>query len=115
LTVVVVPRTRPSQALFHDKVLLGDDSLSAMLDFRTADDPKEAMTASYGLGTGTFTVPEWADIEHYGHGGNGLGHVVMMLYLPQRNASVVLMSNDRGATMGTTAAAFLQAVDRDLR
>jgi hypothetical protein len=38
-----------------------------------------------------------------------------MLYLPQREACVVLLTNDRGATMSTTAAAFLQAVDRGIR
>jgi hypothetical protein len=37
-----------------------------------------------------------------------------MLYLPQREASVVILTNDRGATMSTTAAAFLEAVDRGI-
>ncbi len=103
---------RYCQDLFHDGALLGEDDLAAMLEFRTADDPAEPMAASYGLGTGTFNLPGVSGIESYGHGGNGLGYVVAMLYLPRRAASIVLMTNDRGATMSTTAAAFLEAVDR---
>jgi D-alanyl-D-alanine carboxypeptidase len=106
---------RYCQALFHDGDLLEDGQLAAMLDFRTADDPKEPMAASYGLGTGTFNIPGLSrSFEMYGHGGNGIGYVVAMLYLPQREASVVIMTNDRGATMDPTAAAFLEAVDRGL-
>jgi hypothetical protein len=86
-----------------------------MLDFRVADDPKEPMAARYGLGTGVFNIPRLSAIEHYGHGGNGIGYVVAMLYLPQREACVVLLTNDRGATMSTTAAAFLEAVDRGIQ
>jgi CubicO group peptidase (beta-lactamase class C family) len=86
-----------------------------MLDFRVADDPKEPMAARYGLGTGVFNIPGLSGTEHSGHGGNGIGYVVAMLYLPQREACVVLLTNDRGATMSTTAAAFLQAVDRGIR
>jgi D-alanyl-D-alanine carboxypeptidase len=105
---------RYCQALFHDGALLGDEQLAAMLDFRTADDPAEPMAASYGLGTATLNIPGLPELEHYGHGGNGIGYVVGMFYLPQRQASVVLMTNDRAATMDSTAAAFLEAVDRGL-
>ena len=105
---------RYCQGLFHDRALLKDDQLAAMLDFRVADDPKEPMAARYGLGTGVFNIPRLSAIEHYGHGGNGIGYVVAMLYLPQREACVVLLTNDRGATMDTTAAAFLEAVDRGI-
>jgi D-alanyl-D-alanine carboxypeptidase len=105
---------RYCQALYHDGALLGDERLAEMLDFRTADDPREPMAAAYGLGTATFNIPGAAGLDAYGHGGNGLGYVVAMLYLPRRDASVVIMTNDRGATMGTTAAAFLEAVDRGL-
>jgi D-alanyl-D-alanine carboxypeptidase len=106
---------RYCQGLFHDGALLGEEQLAAMLDFRTADDPQEPMAMSYGLGTGTFNIPGMTgSIKEYGHGGNGIGYVVAMLYLPQREASVVIMTNDHGATMSTTAATFLQAVDRGL-
>jgi D-alanyl-D-alanine carboxypeptidase len=107
---------RYCQGLFHDGALLGRDQLAAMLDFRVADDPKEPMAASYGLGTGTFNIPGLSvPIEHYGHSGNGIGYVVAMLYLPQREACVVLLTNDRAATMSTTAVAFLEAVDRGIQ
>jgi len=85
-----------------------------MVDFRVADDPKEPTAARYGLGTGAFNIPGLSAIEHYGHGGNGIGHVIAMLYLAQREACVVLLTNDRAATMQTTAAAFLAAVDRGI-
>jgi len=106
---------RYCSALFHDGSLLDERRLHAMLEFRTADDPREPMAASYGLGTGTFAIPELAGIEHYGHGGNGLGYVVAMLYLPERRASLVIMTSDGGATMSTTGGPFFQAVDRGLR
>ena len=105
---------RYCQGLFHDRALLKEEQLAMMLDFRVADDPREPMAARYGLGTGVFNIPGLSTIEHYGHGGNGIGYVVVMLYLPQREASVVILTNDRGATMSTTAAAFLEAVDRGI-
>jgi hypothetical protein len=85
-----------------------------MLDFRTADDPQEPLVTAYGLGTARLRIPGVEGLEIYGHGGNGIGYVVGMLYLPRDEACVVLMTNDHGATMGTTAAAFLQAVDGGL-
>ena len=106
---------RYCQGLFHDQTLLKDEQLAAMLDFRTADDPKEPLAARYGLGTGVFNIPGLSAIEHYGHGGDGIGYVGTMLYLPQREACVVLLTNDRGATMSTTAAPFIEAVDRGIQ
>lgn len=106
---------RYCQGLFHDRALLKDEQLAMMLDFRVADDPKEPIAARYGLGTGVFNIPGLSAIEHYGHGGNGIGYVVAMLYLPQRGSCVVLLTNDRAATMETTAAAFLEAVDRGIQ
>jgi D-alanyl-D-alanine carboxypeptidase len=106
---------RYCQGLFHDRALLKDEQLAMMLDFRVADDPKEPIAARYGLGTGVFNIPGLFAIEHYGHGGDGIGYVVAMLYLPQREACVVLLTNDRAATMATTAAAFVEAVDRGIQ
>jgi hypothetical protein len=37
-----------------------------------------------------------------------------MLYLPRHQASVVLLTNDGGATMNAVAEPFLTAVDRGL-
>lgn len=111
---IAIDLARYCQGLFHDGALVSANMLAKMLDFRKADDPAEPMGASYGLGTGTFNIPGISGIEHYGHGGNGFGYVVMMLYLPKRQASVVIMTNDQGATMSTVGAAFLQAVDRGL-
>ena len=101
------------QGLFHDRALVSDKSLAAMLDFRPVDDPAEPMAAEYGLGVGVFHLPNLDHLEHYGHGGNGFGYIAMMLYLPRHQASVVLLVNDR-VTMDAVAEPFLKAVDRGL-
>lgn len=105
---------RFSQGLFHDRALVSDKSLAAMLDFRPVDDPAEPMAAEYGLGVGVFHLPNLDGLEHYGHGGSGFGYVAMMLYLPRHHASVVLLTNDGGPTMSAVAEPFLKAVDRGL-
>jgi CubicO group peptidase (beta-lactamase class C family) len=102
------------QGLFHDRALVSDKSLAAMLDFRLADDPAEPVAAEYGLGVGVLRIPDLEGFEHYGHTGNGFGYVAAMLYLPRFPACVVLLTNDGGATMGAAAAPFLQAVDKGL-
>jgi D-alanyl-D-alanine carboxypeptidase len=101
------------QGLFHDRALVSDKSLAAMLDFRPVDDPAEPMAAEYGLGVGVFRLPNLDRLQHYGHGGNGFGYIAMMLYLPRHQASVVLLVND-GATIAAVAEPFLTAVDRGL-
>jgi D-alanyl-D-alanine carboxypeptidase len=101
------------QGLFHDRALVSDKSLAAMLDFRPVADPAEPQAAEYGLGVGVFHLPNLGGLEHYGHGGNGFGYIAMMLYLPRHEASVVLLVND-GATIAAAAEPFLQAVDNGL-
>jgi CubicO group peptidase (beta-lactamase class C family) len=105
---------RLSQGLFHDRALVSDKSLAAMLDFQPVNDPAEPVAAEYGLGVGVPNLPNLSDLEFYGHTGNGFGYVAMMLYLPRHQASVVLLTNDGGATMGAVAEPFLRAVDRGL-
>lgn len=101
------------QGLFHDRALVSDKSLAAMLDFRPVDDPAEPVAAEYGLGVGVFHLPNLARLQHYGHGGNGFGYVAMMIYLPRHQASVVLLVND-DQTMNAVAEPFLKAVARGL-
>ncbi len=102
------------QGLFHDRALVSDESLAAMLDFRPVDDPAEPVAAGYGLGVGVFHLPDLDGLEHYGHGGSGFGYIAMMVYLPRSQACVVLLTSDGGATMGAAAAPFLRAVDSEL-
>jgi D-alanyl-D-alanine carboxypeptidase len=101
------------QGLFHDRVLVSDSSLAAMLDFRPVADPAEPVAAGYGLGVGVFHLPNLDGLAHYGHGGNGFGYVAMMLYLPRHHASVVVLVND-GVTMDAVVEPFLRAVDDGL-
>lgn len=105
---------RLCQGLFHDRALVSDKSLAAMLDLEPVADPAEPMAAAYGLGVGVIRVPNLEGLEHYGHTGGGFGYVALMLYLPRSQACVVLLTNDGGATMGAAAAPFLQAVDKGL-
>ena len=101
------------QGLFHDRALVSDKSLAAMLDFRPVDDPAEPFAAAYGLGVGVPRVPNLDDLEYYGHSGGGFGYVALMLHLPRHQASVVLLGND-GVTISVAAEPFLQAVDKGL-
>lgn len=102
------------QGLFHDRALVSDKSLAAMLDFQPVDDPAEPTAAEYGLGVGVPRVPNLDGHEYYGHSGGGFGYVAAMLYLPRHQASVVLLGNDGGFTIGAVAEPFLKAVDRGL-
>ena len=101
------------QGLFHDRALVSDACLAAMIDFRPVHDPAEPMAAEYGLGVGVFDLPGLAGLEHYGHGGNGFGDVALMLYLPRHRASVVVLVNDK-VTIDAVGVPFLRAVDRGL-
>lgn len=101
------------QGLFHDRALVSDESLAAMLDFQPVDDPAEPMAAAYGLGVGVLHLPKLDDLEHYGHTGSGFGYVALMLYLPRHQASVVVLGND-GVTVNAVSEPFLRAVDSGL-
>jgi D-alanyl-D-alanine carboxypeptidase len=101
------------QGLFHDRALVSDESLAAMLDFQPVDDPAEPVAAAYGLGVGVPHVPNLSNLEFYGHTGSGFGYMALMLYLPRHQASVVLLVND-GVTMNAAAEPFLRAVNSGL-
>lgn len=107
---------RWSQALFHEGRVLTDESLVEMLTFVPATtDPTEPMALAYGLGVGKFRgTPELERLDHYGHGGNGIGYNALMIYLPEHQASVVALFNEN-ATIDFTAGPLLEAVDRNLR
>ncbi len=101
------------QGLFHDRALVSDESLAAMLDFQPVDDPAEPVAAAYGLGVGVPHLPNLSNLELYGHTGSGFGYMALMLYLPRHQACVVLLGND-GGTMIAAAEPFLRAVDSGL-
>jgi D-alanyl-D-alanine carboxypeptidase len=107
---------RWSQALFHEGRVLTDESLVEMLTFVPATtDPTEPMVLAYGLGVAKFRgVPELEGLDHYGHGGSGIGYDALMIYLPQHQATVVALFNEN-ATIDVTAGPLLDVVDRNLR
>jgi CubicO group peptidase (beta-lactamase class C family) len=113
---------RWSQALFYEGRVLNEQSLTEMLTFVDAtSDPTEPMAAEYGLGVGKFNLKlaptgntsRLANLNHYGHGGNGIGYNAMMIYLPEHHATVVALFNEN-ATINTTVGPLLEVVDRNL-
>jgi D-alanyl-D-alanine carboxypeptidase len=113
---------RWSQALFYEGKVLNEQSLAEMLIFVDAtSDPTEPMAAEYGLGVGKFNLKlastgntsRLANLNHYGHGGNGIGYNAMMIYLPDHHATVVALFNEN-ATINTTIGPLLEVVDRNL-
>lgn len=78
-------------ALYHEKIVLDQDSLNEMLDFR----PVEGSPIVNGYGLGAYqTHPEPFDgIRMYGHGGNIWAYKAGNIYLPDYGISVSLMYN----------------------
>jgi D-alanyl-D-alanine carboxypeptidase len=82
-------------AVFRERSVLSEDSLSQMTAFRAAVDPDEPLVAEYGLGLGRFSLPVLADNGHYGHSGLSFGYITAMIYLEEADTCVTFMVNDR--------------------
>jgi D-alanyl-D-alanine carboxypeptidase len=96
-------------ALFRERSVLSEDSLSQMTAFRVADDPDEPLAVEYGLGLGRFALPVLTDVNHYGHSGLSFGYITAMIYLQDTDTCVTFMVNDR-ITVEFTADALLETV-----
>jgi CubicO group peptidase (beta-lactamase class C family) len=92
-----------SQALFREGRVLSDSSFELMLDSHTPT-PAEPLVAGYGLGVVRFSPEVFNGLEVLGHGGNAPGYAVGMLFLPEYEATVVIMDNaEHGDAMSTIA------------
>jgi CubicO group peptidase (beta-lactamase class C family) len=81
---------RWTQALYHERTVLSDDSLEAMLTYpqTTLRDPDGVI-----LGLGVVDYSELLGMPVIGHGGSSLGYSAAALYLPEYGVSVATLIN----------------------
>ncbi len=93
-------------ALYNKKTVLGDKMMKEMLTFNRPVQ-NEPMMKGYGLGTVDINLgailPNWQDVEIYGHLGSQFGYSTFATYLPELKISVSIMFN-RGCDAGTNQA-----------
>jgi len=113
---------RWSDALFHRKTVLKDETLRAMLDF-VGPVEGEPLMKGYGLGVVDINLgaimPSWNRVRVYGHLGNQFGYMTFAGYFPDFGVSLAIMSNrgcDRDADRAimTVGAAVIDALLRRL-
>jgi D-alanyl-D-alanine carboxypeptidase len=79
-------------ALYHDCIVLSQDSLDKMLTFyRPTIDPGEPTVSGYGLGVADFS--EFLGVQAYGHGGSHFGYTTAALYLPEHGIIICWLIN----------------------
>ena len=86
---------RWARALYADRVLLGEESLNEMVNFRSPC-PGEPMVAGYGLGAVCFAPELFDGVTVWGHSGNAPGYAAASLYLPDYDVCVGFMDNTEG-------------------
>lgn len=85
-----------SDALFHRKTVLSDETLKAMLTFN-GPVPNEPLMKGYGLGVVDIDIgallPKWDGVRCYGHLGSEFGYTTFFGYFPEHGVSLSLMFN----------------------
>jgi D-alanyl-D-alanine carboxypeptidase len=93
-------------ALFHKKTVLNNETLKAMLNFFSPVQ-NEPMMKGYGLGVVDINfgaiLPEWEDVQVYGHLGSQFGYTTFVGYFPELEISMAIMFN-RGCDRDTERA-----------
>ena len=111
-----------SDALFHRKTVLNEQSLKAMLEFG-GPVRGEPLMKGYGLGVVDIDLgamfPQWKHVRVYGHLGSGFGYMTFLGYFPDYGASIAIMSNrggdkDSQRAIGTVAGAVIDTLLRHL-
>lgn len=90
-----------SRALFHDRIVLTQQSLEQMLTFHSPC-PGEPLVSGYGLGTINFSSELFNNLEVWGHGGDAPGYAAGCLYLSAYGICIGIMDNtEEGESMWT--------------
>ena len=93
-------------ALYHKKTVLKQETLGAMLDFR-GPVMGEPLMKGYGLGVVDIDLgpimPQWEEVEVYGHLGSQFGYTTFVGYFPEYGVSLAMMFN-RGCDRATDRA-----------
>jgi D-alanyl-D-alanine carboxypeptidase len=85
-----------TNALYHEKTVLSEETLKAMLNF-VGPVQGEPLMKGYGLGVvdiniGAF-MPRWEHVRVYGHLGSGFGYMTFVGFFPDYGVSLAIMSN----------------------
>ena len=113
---------RWTHALYHEKTVLREETLKAMLDF-VGPVEGEPLMKGYGLGVVDINVgamlPRWQRVRSYGHLGNQFGYMTFVGYFPDFGVSLAVMSNrgcdrDSERAIVTVGGAVIDALLRRL-
>lgn len=102
-----------SQALFAEDRILSQSSQELMLDFHSPT-LGEPLVDGYGLGVVRFSPDVFNGLEVWGHGGNAPGYAAGMLYLPEYQATIVIMDNTEYGEAMLTVNSLLSAITTNL-
>jgi len=105
---------RWSQALYHERRVLSQESLDEMLTFHSPT-PGEPRFSGYGLGVGEISPALTQGLEMWGHGGSVHGYTAIVGYLPEYGASIAAMVNfDSYGVLVDIGARFLSLLQNHL-
>jgi D-alanyl-D-alanine carboxypeptidase len=102
-----------SQALFVEDRVVSQDTLDLMLAFHTPT-PGEPLVQGYGLGVVRFAPELFNDMEVWGHSGNAPGYAAGMLYLPDYEATIVILDNTEHGEAMPTINSLLSVIEVNL-
>jgi len=92
--------------LYYKKTVLSEEMLNAMLSFNSPVQ-NEPMMNGYGLGVVNINLgailPQWKDVQVYGHLGSQFGYTAFAGYFPELEISVSILFN-RGCDVVTDRA-----------
>jgi D-alanyl-D-alanine carboxypeptidase len=102
---------RWSRALFHDRIVLNQQTLDQMLAFHSPCTGEEFVSAGYGLGVTSFQPGIINNLVAWGHGGDGFGYASVCIYLADYGVSIGIMDNtDDGQAMPSILSSFLKII-----
>jgi len=104
-----------ARALFHDKSVISQQSLSQMLTFHSPCTGEEFFVTGYGLGVTKFNPQLFNGLEAYGHSGNAPGYAAVSAYLSDFDVCIGLTDNtEEGESIGASMINLLNVITNHL-
>lgn len=89
------------RALYHDRIILSQESLDQMLSFHSPCTDEELMSAGYGLGAVKINPDLLNGMVAIGHAGDAPGYAAASLYFPDLELSIGFVDNtEEGEAIG---------------
>jgi D-alanyl-D-alanine carboxypeptidase len=100
-----------ARALFHDRSVLGPESMDEMLDFvpMSPEAEESALVAGYGLGAITYQPELFGGVQVIGHSGGDPFYSAASVYLPEYGVAIGAAENIE--TEDAFGTAMMQVVD----